>query len=320
MRLTLFLMIIFNITILIAAYPTSMNTSGCNCETIDRPDSTCINPLHVGDKWWFYHQTLWNPNQEPWVTISREVVADTVVNGETYYAVEGIGGGSTNCPTWQINRGDSIFILDTGDFDNNPETDELLFFRWDLNENNETCNVYFSPFGSLEPITQRLDHWEEYALFGGNIFQGKYFVFNEYLVDQTWVKGYGPVDQMIEDGWSQLIACEIDGTFYGDSTVLAVEEPTLRPPTAELACYPNPFNPETNIAFDISRDSEVTITVYNLKGQRVRKLLDRQMEAGSHSIVWNGRDETGKSCGSGVYLIRMRSGQDTFTSKALMMK
>ncbi len=72
--------------------------------------------------------------------------------------------------------------------------------------------------------------------------------------------------------------------------------------------YPNPFNPRTTIRFAVPTAQTVSIMIYNIKGQLIRTLLNEQpMEAGWHRIVWDGRDDTGNSAASGVYLYRLKT-------------
>jgi predicted outer membrane repeat protein len=68
---------------------------------------------------------------------------------------------------------------------------------------------------------------------------------------------------------------------------------------------PNPFNPETIIRFSMPAQGDVSLTLYNITGQRVRTLLSRSMPLGSHEAVWNGRDDVGRPVASGVYLYRL---------------
>ncbi|HOQ80236.1 MAG TPA: C25 family cysteine peptidase, partial [Candidatus Cloacimonadota bacterium] len=84
--------------------------------------------------------------------------------------------------------------------------------------------------------------------------------------------------------------------------------------------YPNPFNPETNIAFSLSEKGAVNIDIYNIKGQLVKHLVNEIMPAGRHSIMWNGRDDNNKSVSSGVYFYRMQSKSYAGTKKMLLMK
>jgi flagellar hook assembly protein FlgD len=84
--------------------------------------------------------------------------------------------------------------------------------------------------------------------------------------------------------------------------------------------YPNPFNPETKIDFQIMDGSFVTVDIYNLKGQRIRRLINEVKTQGKHSVIWNGTDENGKLVSSGVYLYRLQAGDFHTTRKMLMMK
>jgi hypothetical protein len=88
--------------------------------------------------------------------------------------------------------------------------------------------------------------------------------------------------------------------------------------------YPNPFNPTTNIAFSLSEANHVTLEVYNVKGEKVITLIDREFEAGDHSAIWKGTDDNDKPVSSGVYFYKMvsegNSGCYTSTRKMILMK
>jgi subtilisin family serine protease len=84
--------------------------------------------------------------------------------------------------------------------------------------------------------------------------------------------------------------------------------------------YPNPFNPETVIAFSIPDDSYVRIEVFNIKGQKVKTLWDDFTATGHHNVVWNGKDDNGNSVGSGIYFYRLDSEGFTKTNKMLLIK
>jgi hypothetical protein len=84
--------------------------------------------------------------------------------------------------------------------------------------------------------------------------------------------------------------------------------------------YPNPFNPTTNIMFDLSQGSPVKLNVYNIKGQLVQRLVDTSLTAGTHRIVWNGKDSNNRQVGSGVYFIRIESRDLNTVRKAILMK
>ncbi|MFQ6002733.1 MAG: FlgD immunoglobulin-like domain containing protein [Candidatus Zixiibacteriota bacterium] len=72
--------------------------------------------------------------------------------------------------------------------------------------------------------------------------------------------------------------------------------------------YPNPFNPETVIKFSLKEDSWVTLRIYNVLGQLVNTLVDKQMSAGNHVITWDGKNDQNHDVASGVYFYRMKAG------------
>ena len=88
------------------------------------------------------------------------------------------------------------------------------------------------------------------------------------------------------------------------------EEEVLRTPTATslFENYPDPFNPSTTISYVLGENSHVTLKVYNVMGQLVKTLVDGEQRAGYHEVIWEGKNESGVSVASGVYLYRLTSG------------
>ncbi len=89
--------------------------------------------------------------------------------------------------------------------------------------------------------------------------------------------------------------------------------------------YPNPFNPSTTITFSLPSQSgggysPTTLRIYNVLGRVVRTLLDESLVAGTHDVVWDGRDDQGNQVASGIYFYRLRSGDYEDTKKMVMMK
>jgi hypothetical protein len=85
--------------------------------------------------------------------------------------------------------------------------------------------------------------------------------------------------------------------------------------------FPNPFNPTTNIAFNLPTASEVSITVYNTLGQQVRSLIDDEtLPAGQHTVVWDGTNQSGNQVASGMYFYRLETGNEAITKKMIMLK
>ncbi len=84
--------------------------------------------------------------------------------------------------------------------------------------------------------------------------------------------------------------------------------------------YPNPFNPTTSISFGLPTASEVRLEVFNLLGQRVRTLVNGDMEAGYKTVVWDGKDESGKAVSSGIYLYKLSATGFEKSQKMLLLK
>ena len=84
--------------------------------------------------------------------------------------------------------------------------------------------------------------------------------------------------------------------------------------------YPNPFNPTTQIAVDLPEAAVTEITVWNIMGQRVATLYSGDLNAGHHTINFNGRDYNGKQLTSGMYLYRVAAGKYNATKKMTLMK
>jgi hypothetical protein len=89
-----------------------------------------------------------------------------------------------------------------------------------------------------------------------------------------------------------------------------------------LPNYPNPFNPETAIAYRLSvtEPTAVTLSVFNLLGQRVRTLAEGVQSHGEYQLVWDGRDDDGRSLSSGIYFLRLQVGQMGQTMKLVLVR
>lgn len=91
-------------------------------------------------------------------------------------------------------------------------------------------------------------------------------------------------------------------------------------PLELFANHPNPFNPSTQIRFHLPQAGPVELVVYNVRGQRVCTLLRGNVEAGTHTVVWQGTDENQQSVASGVYFFRLEASGRTLARKMLLLK
>jgi hypothetical protein len=100
----------------------------------------------------------------------------------------------------------------------------------------------------------------------------------------------------------------------GDADGIVIRRPDLK------ANYPNPFNPATTLTFELPRQMNVQLIIYNVLGQKVYTLLNGMQKAGVHQVLWNGIDQFGKPVGSGVYFYQMKTDNFEKTLKMVLIK
>ncbi|NLK50475.1 MAG: T9SS type A sorting domain-containing protein, partial [Candidatus Cloacimonetes bacterium] len=118
------------------------------------------------------------------------------------------------------------------------------------------------------------------------------------------------------------------GQSYGTQSGFIILEPQIVAAddilvfeTALKGSYPNPFNPSTTIKYDVAADNTlVSLTIYNIKGQRVCSLVDARIDKGSHTVVWNGTDDMGREVSSGIYLLKFSANNHNRSMKLLLQK
>jgi len=87
-----------------------------------------------------------------------------------------------------------------------------------------------------------------------------------------------------------------------------------------LRNYPNPFNASTTITYEIPEPGSVTLSIYNIEGQKVRNLVSGYRDAGTHSVNWNGLNDDGLAVSSGLYFIRIEMGRRVDTEKMVLLR
>jgi len=83
---------------------------------------------------------------------------------------------------------------------------------------------------------------------------------------------------------------------------------------------PNPFNPETSIKFNLVESGHASLEIYNIKGQRVKTLVNNHLSSGEYNFVWNGKDENGNQVASGLYLYTLKTQDISIQKKAILLK
>ncbi len=145
-------------------------------------------------------------------------------------------------------------------------------------------------------------------------------VFGEYAFvtsDPSVMDGYNCDNY--PDSRFQIIGLQCNGSVAIDPDHNSPGERT--PSTGlRLAVHPNPFNPQTTVSFSLERTEWASVDVYELTGKRVAVLADRTFTAGEHSLLWNGRDVTGRSMPSGTYLVRLETESAVRSQKLMLVR
>lgn len=103
--------------------------------------------------------------------------------------------------------------------------------------------------------------------------------------------------------------------------VTAVEvEPATPAPPARVQAAPNPFASNTAIRFSIPSDGSTDVSAYDVHGRLVRRLHQGPLTAGTHALPWDGHDDDGRPVRSGIYFIRIQSGDTSLTAKVFRMR
>jgi len=99
----------------------------------------------------------------------------------------------------------------------------------------------------------------------------------------------------------------------------ATRDPALLS-TRILGNSPNPFNPRTVISFELARTGSVRLDIFDIRGRRVRNLVDGELAAGIHQILWDGLDQGGRASASGMYFTKLHSAEGDQVEKMLLVR
>ncbi len=112
------------------------------------------------------------------------------------------------------------------------------------------------------------------------------------------------------------------GIFVGTpKTGVSVDDNNNLPKDFRLAQnYPNPFNPSTTIEFDLTKNSEIELSIFDINGRKIAELEKGLLSQGNHKVLWNGTNSNGIKVASGVYFYRLISGDKQITKQMILMK
>jgi len=122
------------------------------------------------------------------------------------------------------------------------------------------------------------------------------------------------------DGSLLVLNCD-DITDISFSGTISIEDQPKIAAIFELKQnYPNPFNPTTSIEFDLVKSGMTELSIYNSNGQLVKSLINSELNAGIHKIVWNGTDNSNTQVSSGTYFYKVTTNNQTQFKRMLMLK
>ena len=146
-------------------------------------------------------------------------------------------------------------------------------------------------------------------------------------------QNYEFIDEEVSDKteyYYWLESVDLDGSImtFGPTviTILKDEQPGEETPEIIInagiqSIYPNPFNPQTTISYYLKESSNVTIEIYNTKGQKITSLNEGSKEAERmHSLIWNGKNSSQENVGSGIYFFKLKAGKLEEIKQAILLK
>ena len=144
---------------------------------------------------------------------------------------------------------------------------------------------------------------------------------NSYEQNPEWIyeeAGIYSVSLTISDGSNTDTEIKEE---YINASETGVEIETIPIETKLVGNFPNPFNPTTPISFSLNTENteNTELIIFNLKGQKVKSLINQNMEAGQHSVIWDGNDENGKAISSGIYFYQLKAGKDFSQTKRMLL-
>jgi hypothetical protein len=126
----------------------------------------------------------------------------------------------------------------------------------------------------------------------------------------------------VADGESglQILPTQCEAVGIEGDPEIPYDDENVPSPVARLAVYPNPFNPQTTITFSLHREQHAEVAVYDLTGRLLGVIVDRRYDAGSHSVVWDGKDTAGRAVPSGTYVIRLETESAVEARKVMLLR
>ena len=185
--------------------------------------------------------------------------------------------------------------------------------------NSETFSNYEGFLANLAIYNVALDNATAKDISDGSISEADEQVLQQYLTGFWYFETITSVN-----GTKKIMSIKNKNAEHKliiDATSLDIADNSAIPTEFKLhENYPNPFNPSTNIKFDIPENGLVSLIVYDLMGHKVAELVNTNMNSGFHNVSWNGTDNFGNTVSTGVYIYQLKTGNYSNTQKMLFIK
>jgi len=220
-------------------------------------------------------------NRQQLVTLTEGDIVDEDSYGEDFG------------PDW-----DGSFITDLF----SHQTDIRMGYTWRYDESS------FSP-GKLD-----------YILYMDSVLEiARHYVLNTMAMSEQELTQYGLEEwdvYLASDHMPRVV--DISGVDTGS---MGADGESFVPEGFQIyPAYPNPFNATTRIRYNVPKDTDVRITIYDILGREIRKLVNTTQDAGYQSVIWDSTDEFGRSVGTGIYLYQIQAGDFSQTKKMLLLR
>ena len=202
------------------------------------------------------------------------------------------------------------------------------------------CRHYTYKYNDMARLTEKcVQQWQDNSWTNVDSLnknynaQGKCIESTEYLWnDGAWQLAGGTKTECCYDGMACLSneVCyqftdndwkKFQRTSYTYGHTVSVTKDSNVPQTFELSNYPNPFNPQTTISFQLLSPNPVSLRIFNISGQEIKTLFDQDfLSSGLYKYVWNGTDNNGQNMPSGIYIYRLQVANQLLSRQCILLK
>ncbi len=253
-------------------------------------------------------------------------LSPSIYNGNIYICWTDQRSGYNDTDVWLVRSTNGGLNWSLPIRVNNDPPGKHQFFAW-MTIDQTNGYLYFVFYDRRNYTSFQTDVYMALSKDGGNTFmnfkisEDPFSPFpNNFIGHYIGVSAHNdivrPVWTRVDNGFPSLWTALVDST-----TIINKNPKQFAPSDYELyQNYPNPFNPTTVIKYDLLKRYKVNLSVYNLLGKKIRTLVDGLHMPGCKSITWDGKDNNGSLVSSGVYVYRLKVGNNTQSRKMIFLR